>query len=171
MSDKLTEEEIAEFIRLNPFTDEQVKAFENWEVSATEHWERLDQTPHWKYRESKLPAVQYFLRFDGNWIKKYDIIPKLIAEHAKEHPNIPEVRMIFKPSGNSKFDHSTTIDGLRRNIEAELEKQCVDWRLRELYRFNNDGFHYTFTAGNQNSTNWINHGIILIFTPFGVADI
>ena len=168
----MTQEEIEALIEATPeLTAQATASLDVWAENTRSHWERLAETPHWKYREKKLPACQYFLRFDGNLIKKYDTIPKLIKSHLLSYPAVREVRMIFKPHGYSKFNSSIDVSALRRSIDAALETEFVDWRLRELYRFNNDGFHYVFTAGNQSSDNWVSYGIILIFTPFGVADI
>lgn len=157
---------------LSHLKDEHKEALlDDWEQNIRQHWERLDQSPAWEYKEDKLPTVQYFLRFDGNLIRKFDVIPELIKSHIEKCPGIPEVRMIFKPNGTSKFNHSLDIEALRRSLEKAVADAGLEWRLRELFRFNNDGFHHTFRAGSHEATSWVSHGIILVFTPFGVQDI
>lgn len=135
------------------------------------HRERLGPSAKFKFREPALPEGHYFLKYRGRYPSRLDYLPKLCECHMLDHPDSTEIRVIFKPQDEKFAHHSVEVEGFRKQVDRAFEDACVPWRLRELYRTQNQGFHYFFSAGGGASENWFHRAIILVFTPVGIQDL
>lgn len=135
-------------------------------------WERFVEKEPWAYREPEIPEVQYFIGYRGEFLKRLDIIPRLVAGHEEKYPDRAQCRMVFCPKEKQgALRHSMDILSLRKRINEELERAQVDWRLRELIRFQSEGVRFVFVGDEDITEDWFSRNIILIFERFGVADI